>query len=120
ENGAEEDEMYQPPARQLRSASRTVKRKVASATKKRSTSTRPVYRRASRAAPPPSDDCEDMWHSPEDLLLGSCSRPPPGFFNVEFKFQDNYLVFNPSWQWSAPSPGTFLGRTLLTLLRSCF
>ncbi|MED6232769.1 hypothetical protein ATANTOWER_002219 [Ataeniobius toweri] len=42
ENGAEEDEMYQPPACQLWSASRPVKGKVASATNKRSTSTRPV------------------------------------------------------------------------------
>ncbi|KAK5617003.1 hypothetical protein CRENBAI_005480 [Crenichthys baileyi] len=64
ENGAEEDEMYQPPARQLWSASRPVKRKVGSATKKGSTSTRPVSRRASRVAPSPSDNSEDMWHSP--------------------------------------------------------
>ncbi|MEQ2268285.1 hypothetical protein XENORESO_019152, partial [Xenotaenia resolanae] len=34
DNGAEEDEMCQPPARQLRSTSRPVKCKVASASKK--------------------------------------------------------------------------------------
>ncbi|MED6280773.1 hypothetical protein CHARACLAT_014262 [Characodon lateralis] len=60
-----------------------MKRKVASATKKRSTSTRPVSRRASRAAPPPSDDSEDMWLSPGEPYTEPQSpafspRHPPG------------------------------------------
>ncbi|MEQ2231258.1 hypothetical protein ILYODFUR_037664 [Ilyodon furcidens] len=54
------------PAHQLQSASRPVKRKVASGSRNRSTSTRPVSRWVSKATPPPGDDSEDMWHSPGD------------------------------------------------------
>ncbi|MEQ2316897.1 hypothetical protein AMECASPLE_037130, partial [Ameca splendens] len=59
ENGAEEDEEYQPPGCQLRSALRLVKHKVAPASRKRST-TRLFSRWVSKATPSPGDDSEDM------------------------------------------------------------
>ncbi|MEQ2297789.1 hypothetical protein AMECASPLE_038279, partial [Ameca splendens] len=70
DDGAEEEDEYKPPAHHLRSTSRPVKHKGASAPRQRSNSSRPAKRgkqgsrRTSQDTPPPGDDNMDMWHSP--------------------------------------------------------
>ncbi|MED6293995.1 hypothetical protein CHARACLAT_016392, partial [Characodon lateralis] len=75
DDGAEEEDDYKPPAHHLRSASRPVKHKRASAPRQRSSSSRPAKRgkqgsrRTSQDTPPPGDVNTDMWHSPDTNML---------------------------------------------------
>ncbi|KAK5618969.1 hypothetical protein CRENBAI_006050 [Crenichthys baileyi] len=60
-----EDEEYEPPARQLRSASRPIKRKEVSVPRKKEQLIQANKERwAGQATSRPGDDNEDKWHSP--------------------------------------------------------
>ncbi|MED6236610.1 hypothetical protein ATANTOWER_011658 [Ataeniobius toweri] len=85
----EEDEQYEPPGRQLRNASRPMKRKVASVPRKRSSTSTPtkrgkqLSRGESQATSTPGDDNEDQWNSPGEPDIEAqaptfTQRHPPG------------------------------------------
>ncbi|MEQ2267323.1 hypothetical protein XENORESO_004434 [Xenotaenia resolanae] len=83
-----QDDVFEPPARQLHIASRPMKHRVASVPRKRSSSSKTtkrgkrLSRRASQATSRPSDDNKDKWHSPGEPDIEAqaptftLSRPP--------------------------------------------